>query len=64
MFTHYKLVMIRISQKMNQTVNEGVYWDILVEVVVLHVFIAASNCVLVLYRNAYSQNFNNKDVCY
>ena len=31
MFTHYKLVMIRICQKLNQTVNKVAYWDISVD---------------------------------
>ena len=34
MFTHYKLVMIRICQKLNQTVNKGADYDISVDVVV------------------------------
>ena len=43
MFTHYKLVMIRICQKLNQTVNKGAYWDISVDAVVLYVVLNAQN---------------------
>ena len=49
---------------MNQTVNKGVYWDILVDALIVHIFIVVSNFVLISNRNASKENFNNKDVCY
>ena len=58
MFTHYKLVVIRICQKLNQTVNKRAYWDISVDQ------FQSFNCVLLSNRNASNVNFNNKDVCY